>query len=177
MHSELRYPGIRAGHANYWCVWSLALHLFCSGSAVGAATECPPYAGPAVVLIDLNIENQQWNNLRSLVVSFAKIHGLSLQDSSEERSVVKILNFTLCSEDDFTAHVVEQRWKSADFSNAMKGWGVLVRVFSSRNPDTQWKPLVIDLLARFEAAWPGRVRFRDGDGALVARPAELETIP
>jgi hypothetical protein len=121
--------------------------------------------------IDLAIAVDQWDALTTVYQDLAAELNLSLLDQSELRpAVVRTLYLSACS-DDVLIKTGEQRW-APDYQPPIAGRGVGIDVYSDASPEAQGATR--RLLQRLEERWPGGLRFTDGRGSFIPRPANLE---
>ena len=127
----------------------------------------------AIFQLDLQITNDEWTELSQLFLEFGESHGLSFRDSSEVRDVVKILYLSLCAANQPNIEVAEQRWEQNAFAPPIPGRGIGM-AFYGEVPEAVWHPLAVDIVMTLEGRWPQRVRFLNGDGRWIDRPAFLD---
>jgi hypothetical protein len=126
------------------------------------------------VNIDLDVMPQDWPRLATLFQQFSSSHHMSFRNSSETRpNVVEILGLSACNEEGQVVLALEQRWASRNYSPLSPGRGVAIGIYDVGD-GAGWQPLGWDLVALLDSEWHGKVRFRDGDGRLVERPAALD---
>ena len=124
------------------------------------------------VNIDLDVTMDNWPRLTTLLEEFGMSHGMSFRNSSDSRPDVKVLGHSACSEEGLVISALDQRWAQRGYAPVMKGWGVPIGVYGLTN-GVGWQLPAQDLVAKLESEWPGKVRFRDGSGGLVARSTVL----
>lgn len=119
--------------------------------------------------IDLDIDHAEWPVLEQEFESFAAAHSLSFRNNSEERpGIVRMLYLSACTED-MTISAAEHRWASRGYRSLIDGRGVGINIYQP-GESGGWQVLAEDLCERLESRWPGRVRFRNGEGQLIPRP-------
>jgi hypothetical protein len=126
------------------------------------------------VVMYVSIEMEDWPKLTEIFERFAAEHGMSMRNSSRgQGDFVRALALSLCREQGPNIWASDQRWASQNFASLF-GWGTRVGV---REVDGNWQPLARDLLAEVEAAWPGKVAFRDRRSQVIPTPKELLSGP
>jgi hypothetical protein len=117
--------------------------------------------------IDLDIAMDDWPRLTRLLEGFGVSHGMSFRNSGESTPAIKILGLSACTEDGIVITADEQRWASRNYASPIEGRGVPIGVYDL-NDGTGWQRLAQELVALLDSEWRGKVRFRDGNGRLVA---------
>ena len=119
------------------------------------------------IRIDLDADLEAWPSLTTLLEEFGPAHGMTFRNSTVSKPDVRVLGLSACNELGLVITADEQRWASRNFASLIAGQGVLIGVFDL-NDGSGWQSLASDLIAALESEWPGKVRFRDGSGRLVA---------
>jgi hypothetical protein len=116
--------------------------------------------------IDLDIGMDDWPRFTKLLEGFGTSHGMSFRNSNDSKPSVEILGLSACSEEGLVITANEFRWASRSYAPPMAGWGVPIGVFDL-NDGIGWQPVAQELVAALASEWPGKVRFRDGNGRFV----------
>lgn len=114
----------------------------------------------------------EWPKLTDIFERFAPAHGMSVRNSSLDRTGVRVLRLSLCTERGTNIELQDQRLAQDGFASVF-GWGVPIAVHELREK-SGWQELTADLLAEIEAAFPGKVEFRDGRGRVIPTSPELQ---
>jgi hypothetical protein len=123
--------------------------------------------------MDLRVPNDEWAELTKLLKAFADSHALSFRDASLSRpGVVKTLELRLCAPDQPTIEIVEQRWANNEYLPRIPDRGVGIRLYGDV-PEVVWQPMAIQIVSMLERRWPNEVRFLNGGGYWIDRPAFL----
>lgn len=122
--------------------------------------------------IDLDIAMDDWPRLARLLAEFATSHDMSFRNSSKSDSAVKILSLSGCTASGIVISTNEQRWAQRNFAAPLPGSGVSIGVFDP-NYDSYWLALAQELVAKLEAEWAGKVRFRGVDGRIGPKSPQL----
>jgi hypothetical protein len=113
----------------------------------------------------------EWPKLTEIFERFAPAHGMSVTNSSSDRTDVRVLHLSLCTEQGTNIEVIDQRWASRDFASLFGGAPIIV--YELRE-NSGWQRLAADLLLEIRAAFPEKLEFRGGDGRVIPTPPELE---
>ena len=129
--------------------------------------------GPKV-LVDLQVQIEDWPKLTETFERFANVHNLALKNSSQDQpGVVRILYLDLCTRQGTNISVNDQRWASKSYAAILRGHGTMIGVYAvHENPE--WKQLARDFIADLQSEWPDKVRFLDGTSHVIPMPKELE---
>jgi hypothetical protein len=122
--------------------------------------------------LDLDIAMDDWPRLTKLLQEFAASHGMSFRNESQSEPPVKVLSLSECTASGVLISADEQRWAHQNFAPSVPGRGISVTVYNP-NDDSGWLTLARELVARLEADWTDKVRYRGSDGRIVPKPAEL----
>jgi hypothetical protein len=123
--------------------------------------------------VDILIAIEDWPALSRQFEEFAAAHALSFRNSSRtDPGVVHVLGLSLCNENGVNISAIDQRWVPRNLEPIVPGRGVGVGVYELRE-NSGWRAHARDLVAVLEAAWPGKVTFRDKDGRLMPKPTDL----
>jgi hypothetical protein len=127
----------------------------------------------AILRLDLKLSNDAWPELTDELVRFGRDLGWSIRNTSQvQPGVAKTWEISLCRSDRLSVFVNELRWATDGYAPASPGLGIPVNMYGEVPPDA-WQPVARDLVHRLEARWPGKVRFKNGDGYEVEPPAFL----
>lgn len=113
----------------------------------------------------------EWPKLTEIFERFAPVHGMAMRNSSLNRTGVRVLSLSLCTERGTNIELLDQRWAHKDFAS-LYGLGIPVSVYELRE-NSGWQELAADLLSEIEAAFPGKIEFRDGMSHVIPTPPEL----
>jgi hypothetical protein len=98
---------------------------------------------------------------------------MAFRNSSEsEPAVVEVLRLSACTEQGVVITAGEQLWASQNYGPLRSDRVVVISVFGL-NEGAGWQPPAKELVAMLESEWQGKLRFRDGNGLIVLRPADL----
>jgi len=123
--------------------------------------------------IYLQVADDDWPKLRKTIEDFSAKRELSLRDNGQPRpGVVPLVALSLCDDRGINILVNEQHWGPGSAS-PLAGRGVGF-IFYEVRPNSGWDVVARDLVNGLEAAWPGRIHFRDGDNRVVPMPEELK---
>jgi hypothetical protein len=121
----------------------------------------------------VSVGMDEWPKLTEIFERFAPAHGMSTRNSSLNRSGVRVLSLSLCTERGTNIELHDQRWAHKDFAS-LYGWGAPIIMVYELRESSGWQKLAADLLVEVGAAFPGKVQFRDGQGRrVIPTPPEL----
>jgi hypothetical protein len=125
--------------------------------------------------IRLDLEMEDWPELRSALQEFADTRGWIVRDLSEVRpDVVRILHIDVCADNGLRFSVSEQRWAWRGYASARPGYGLGMPLYGDL-PDDVWQRAAADMVHWIETRWPDRVRFSDPGGYIIDRPDFIDT--
>ncbi|HEY1541748.1 MAG TPA: hypothetical protein VGG01_05020 [Xanthobacteraceae bacterium] len=123
------------------------------------------------VNVVLEISADDWLRLTKLFEEFATAHELSFRNNSRSPSdVVQVLNLSLCNDSGLNIEALQQLWHQV---KSVPANGVTIGIYVLRN-GSQWRGIAHDLAARLESTWPGKIKFKDGNGRIVPAPTNLQ---
>jgi hypothetical protein len=127
-----------------------------------------------VAILDLDIADDQWSQLSSVLKDFAEKENLDFRDTSEDHpGAVKVLGISACSDAGITISINEQRWESNDYQNFVPDRGVGIFVYKTLE-GSNWNPATRHMVDILEERWQSSVRFRDSGGRLMPIPETLQ---
>lgn len=127
----------------------------------------------AILRLDLKVSNDEWPALTDELLRFGQDLGWSTRNTSQvQPGVVKTLEISLCRSDRLSVFVNEQRWARNGYANSTPSWGVAVNMYGDV-PANSWQPVGRELVKRLDLRWPGKVKFKNGDGYEVEPPEFL----
>jgi hypothetical protein len=127
-----------------------------------------------VAILDLDIPDDQWSQLSSVLKYFAEKENLDFRDTSEDHpGAVKVLGISACSDAGISISINEQRWESNDYQNFVPDRGVGIFVYETLE-GSNWNPATRHMVDILEERWQSSVRFRDSGGRLMPIPETLQ---
>jgi hypothetical protein len=122
----------------------------------------------------LQVADDDWTKLRKTIEDFSAKRELSLRDYTRTGpDIVPLLAVSLCDDRGTNISVNEQHWALREFTPPIAGRGVGF-IFYEVRANSGWEVVARDLVNGLEAAWPGRIHFRDGNNRVIPIPAQLK---
>jgi len=120
-----------------------------------------------VLNIDLNLEESNWEAVHAFYQHFSENNRLDFKGTIDRSSNhVSLLSLSMCREPGLHVQTNEQEWHDSE-SAFMADRGVSISIFQT-SESADWRQLARPLVEELNREFPKLVRYRNGDGELVA---------